>query len=96
MLASRAATGMLEVLAISTVRYIKRVAGPGVDELRKFHEHVGHFIAPFPATHVNHDIGVGPLGQGLLGHRFAGAESPPPSRKVSYHQAVLLVRQKLS
>ena len=52
----------------------QRVAGPGVDQLRKLHEHVGHFIAPFPAAHVNHDIGVGPLGQGLLRHRFAGAE----------------------
>ena len=65
-LASRAATGMFEVLAISTVRSmrVRPNRGPSV---REFHQRRSSRCR-VRRIHVDDDLGVGPLGELVLHH----------------------------
>ena len=84
--ASRAATGMLEVLTTTMVRSMSGLAAPGVGEGRELLEQLRHLVAPLAAAHVDHDVHVGELGDGLLQDGLAGAEAagedggPPRAR----------------
>ena len=51
-------------------------AGPRVDELGEGHEDVGHFVSALPAADVDDDVGVAPLGEGMLDDGLSGAEPP--------------------
>ena len=51
-------------------------ARPGIHQLGKLREHVGHLVAPLPAADVDDDVRVAPLGYGVLGHGLARAEAP--------------------
>ena len=72
--ASRAATGMSDVLAISTVRFIRRFAGARVVQLRELHQNVGHFVAALAAAYVYDNVRVRPLCKLMLHHGLAAAE----------------------
>ena len=75
MLASRAATGMFDVLAMMTVRSISGRPVRGSVELRKLLEHAGHLVAALAAAEVDDDVGVAALGQRFQQDRLAGAEA---------------------
>ena len=67
---------MLEVLATSTVRFMSGSPEWGSFELGELHEHVGHLVAALAAADVDDDLGVGPLGELVLGDGLARAERP--------------------
>jgi hypothetical protein len=75
-LASRAATGMLDVLATSTVRLHQGLARVRVDELGELHQHVGHLVTTLAAADEDDDLGVRPLGDLVLGNGLARTERP--------------------
>ena len=73
--ASRAATGMLEVLAMSTVRSVMGRPDLGSIRLGELLQHLGHLVAALAAAHVDDDVRVAPFGKLMLGHGLAGAET---------------------
>ena len=77
MLASRAATGMLEVLAIRMVRSMSDAPVRGSIKRRELLEDLGEFVAAFSASDVDDHVGVGPFGEGLFVNGLAG---PEPTR----------------
>ena len=42
--------------------------------MRELGKHFGHFVATFTAADIDHSLGIRPLGQLLLGDRFATTE----------------------
>ena len=78
--ASRAATGMSEVLAISTVRFISDSPVLGSFSSGNSIQNVGHLVAALAAADVDHDLCVGPLCQLMLNHRLARTETGPALR----------------
>lgn len=58
--------------------------GPGILESWELGQDIGHLIAPLTAADVDDDIGIAPLGDGVLCHGLAGPEAsgdshrPPP------------------
>ena len=58
----------------------QRFPGAGVNQLREFPQNIGHLVAALAAADVNHKVHVRPLGQGVLHHRFTGAEGARNSR----------------
>ena len=76
MLASRAATGMLDVLAIR-VLYGPSGGLPvrGSVSFAELLQHLGHLVAALAAADVDDDVRVRPLGDLVLGHGLAGSES---------------------
>ena len=86
MLASRAIIGMLEVLAMTTVRSASGPPVRGSIELGELADHVGHLVATLAAADVDDDVGVAPLGDLLQQHRLAGAEpAGDPDRAAARH-----------
>lgn len=58
----------------------QRFTGTGVNQLREFPQHIGHFIPAFPAADVDHQVHIRPLGQSVLHHCLARAERSRNSR----------------
>ena len=77
---SRAATGMFEVLAMRIVRSISGRPERGSLSSGKLAQHLGHLVAALAAADVDDDVGVGPLGELVLGDGLAGAESAGDGR----------------
>ena len=74
--ASRAATGMSEVLAIRTVRSISEYPVAGSFNSGNSLRTSVISLPRSPHPILDHDISLGPLGQLVLDHCFAGPEGP--------------------
>ena len=92
--ASRAATGMLEVLAIRMVRSSRAWPVRGSCEVGQFGQDAGHFIAPLAAAHVDDEVGLAPLGELVLGDGLAGAEPPGDGRGAALGQGKQVSRTR--
>jgi hypothetical protein len=86
--ASRATTGMLEVLATSRVRSIRGRPVWGVLQFGHELQHVGELVAALAAAHVDDDLGVAPAGDLLLQHGLASAEGAGDGRLAALQQGV--------
>ena len=75
MLASRAVTGMLDVLAMRTVRSMSGRPRARVLEVRELLEHLRHLVSALAAADVDDDVRVGPLGQLVLRNGLARSET---------------------
>ena len=52
-----------------------RAARLRVNQFGEFLQNLAHLVAAFAAAHIHNDVGVAPLGELMLRHGFAGAES---------------------
>ena len=52
----------------------KSLTGPGVFELGKLHQHVGHFVPTLATAHIDDDVRVGPFGELMLDHGLPTAK----------------------
>ncbi len=74
MLASLAIIGMLEVFAITTVRWASLPPVRGSLRLGQLGQQVGELVAALAAADVDDHVGIGPLRDLLQQHGLAGAE----------------------
>jgi hypothetical protein len=61
----------------------QRVSGGGVVQLGELLEHLGHLVAPLAAADVGDHLGIGPLGELVLGDGLARAEGAGDGRGAS-------------
>ena len=62
------------------------LASAGVDQFAELLQGLGHLVAALAAADIDDDIGVTPLCDLVLGHRFAGAEAAGDGRRTALGQ----------
>ena len=74
----------------------ERLARLRVLEVGELGQHLGHLVAAFAAADVDHDLGVGPLGELLLRDRLARAERPGDGGRTALRDREEAVEDPLS